>query len=76
MTTAAIEAGGEILRLEGVSKSYGDRLQADITSAGRSLASASDLDIAKALAHALAPALPAPTMIEAEAIEVKPEGEA
>ena len=53
---------------------YGDKV--DITSAGRPLTVASDLDIAKALAHALAaPVLLAPTVIDAEAIEVKPEGE-
>jgi hypothetical protein len=51
---------------------YGDRLQADITSAGKPLASASDLDIAKALAHALrARALPAPEPLDVVATEVK-----
>jgi hypothetical protein len=52
---------------------YSEKFQADITSAGKPLASASDLDVAKALAHALQ-ALPAP-VIDAEAVEVKPEGE-
>lgn len=52
---------------------YGDKV--DVTSAGKPLISASDLDIAKALAHALVPALPAPTVIDAEATDVKPEGE-
>jgi hypothetical protein len=48
---------------------YGDKL--DVTSAGKPLAAVSDLDIAKALANALAaPALSAP-VIDAEAIEVK-----
>jgi terminase small subunit-like protein len=52
---------------------YGDRL--DVTSAGKPLTSASDLDIAKALARALAvPALPAPEPIDVVATEVK-EGE-
>jgi hypothetical protein len=53
---------------------YGDKV--DVTSAGRPLISASDLDIAKALAHALTPALPAPEPIEVEAVEVKPGGDA
>jgi terminase small subunit-like protein len=54
---------------------YGDRLHADITSGGKALASASDLDIAKALAHALqARALPPPEPIDVEAVPVK-EGE-
>ena len=53
---------------------YGDKL--DLTSAGKPLAVASDLDIAKALAHALAvPALPAPMPIDVEAVPVEPEGE-
>jgi hypothetical protein len=52
---------------------YGDKL--DVTSAGKPLVVASDLDIAKALAHALAPALPAPEPIEVEAVPVEPEGE-
>jgi hypothetical protein len=52
---------------------YGDKL--DVTSAGKPLASASDLDIAKALAHALAPALPAPEPIDVESVPVEPEGE-
>jgi hypothetical protein len=60
-------------------KVFGDRIQADVTSGGRPLASATDLDIAKALAHALAaPALPAPEpldVIDVEAVPVKPEGE-
>jgi hypothetical protein len=54
-------------------KVFGDKL--DVTSAGKPLASASDLDIAKALAHALAPALPAPEPIEVEAVPVEAEGE-
>ena len=55
---------------------YGDRVTADITSGGKPLVSASDLDIAKALAHALAvPALLAPEAIDAEAVPVEPEGE-
>jgi hypothetical protein len=54
-------------------KVFGDKL--DVTSAGKPLASASDLDIAKALAHALAPALPAPEPIDVEAVPVEPEGE-
>ena len=54
---------------------YGDKI--DLTSAGKALTSASDLDIAKALAHALAaPALLAPPVIDAEATEVKLEGDA
>ena len=59
------------------SKSYGDRLQADMTCAGKPLTSASDLDIAKALAHALAaPASAgADESIDAEAVPVEPEGE-
>jgi hypothetical protein len=53
---------------------YSDRAQVDITSAGKPLASASDLDIAKALAHALAArALPAPVPLDAEAMPVKDE---
>jgi hypothetical protein len=57
---------------------YGDKI--DVTSAGKPLASVSDLDLAKALAHALAPALPAPidvTPLDAEAVPVpdEPEGE-
>jgi hypothetical protein len=52
---------------------YGDKL--DVTSAGKPLTSASDLDIAKALAHALMPALPAPEPIDVEAVPVKEEGE-
>jgi hypothetical protein len=52
---------------------YGDKL--DVTSAGKPLASATDLDIAKALAHALAaPALPPPEPIDVEAVEVEREG--
>jgi hypothetical protein len=55
-------------------KVFGDKL--DVTSAGKPLVVASDLDIAKALAHALAaPALPAPEPIDVEAVPVKPEGE-
>jgi hypothetical protein len=53
---------------------YSEKFQADITSAGKPIGSASDLDIAKALAHALAaPALP---LIEVEAVPIEPEGEA
>jgi hypothetical protein len=54
---------------------YGDRVTADITSGGKPLASASDLDIAKALAHLLSPALPAPELLDVEAVPVKEEGE-
>jgi hypothetical protein len=54
-------------------KIFGDKL--DVTSAGKPLAAASDLDIAKALAHALLPALPAPEPIDVEAVPVKEEGE-
>ena len=58
-------------------KVFGDKV--DVTSAGKPLVAASDLDIAKALAHALAvPALPAPIELEAievEAVPVEPEGE-
>jgi terminase small subunit-like protein len=55
---------------------YSEKFQADITSAGRPLSSATDLDIAKALAHVLAaPALAAPEPIEVQATEVKLEGE-
>jgi hypothetical protein len=57
---------------------YGDKVQADITSGGKSLAPSSDLDIAKALAHALqARALPAPepVALDVEAVPVEPEGE-
>ena len=58
---------------------YGERFQADITSGGKPLSVASDLDIAKALAHALAvPALPAPEpldVIDVDAVPVKLEGE-
>jgi hypothetical protein len=53
---------------------YGDKL--DVTSAGKPLVVASDLDIAKALCHALTPALPAPEPIDVEAVPVEPEGEA
>ena len=52
-------------------KVFGDRV--DVTSDGKPLAAASDLDIAKALAHVLAPALPAPEVIEAEATPVEPK---
>lgn len=53
---------------------YGDKL--DVTSAGKPLTVASDLDIAKALANALAaPALPAPEAIEVEVVPLTPEGE-
>ena len=56
---------------------YSERFQADLTSDGKPLMVASDLDIAKALARALAAhALPAPTVIDAVATEVTPEGEA
>jgi hypothetical protein len=55
---------------------YSEKFQADITSAGKPLASATDLDIAKALAHALAaPALPAPEPLDVEAVPVEKEGE-
>jgi hypothetical protein len=54
---------------------YSDRAQVDITSAGQPLTSASDLDIAKALAHALqARALPAPEPIDVESVPVDEEG--
>jgi hypothetical protein len=56
---------------------YSEKFQADITSAGRPLTSVSDLDLAKALAHALAaPALPAPEPLDVEAVPVREEGEA
>jgi hypothetical protein len=56
---------------------YSEKFQEDITSAGKPLASATDLDIAKALAHALAApaALPAPEPIDVEAVPIEPEGE-
>ena len=57
-------------------KVFGDRISADLTTNGQSLYLASDLDIAKALAHALAvPALPAPEPIDVEAVPVSEEGE-
>jgi hypothetical protein len=56
---------------------YSDRAQVDITSAGKPLASASDLDIAKALAHALAArALPAPEAIDVEVVPVPAHAQA
>ena len=52
-------------------KVFGDQIGADLTTNGQSLYLASDLDIAKALAHALAvPALPAPEPIDVEAVPV------
>jgi hypothetical protein len=59
---------------------YSEKFQADITSAGKPLAAVSDLDLAKALAHALAaPALPAPVIdgevVEVETVPMKNEGE-
>jgi hypothetical protein len=53
-------------------KVFGDKV--DVTSDGKPLVAASDLDIAKALARALTGSLP-PTVIDAVAIEHKPEGE-
>jgi hypothetical protein len=56
-------------------KVFGDKL--DVTSAGKAISSASDLDIAKALARALAAqALPAPEPLDAESVPVKDEEKA
>jgi hypothetical protein len=55
---------------------YSEKFQADLTSGGKPLAAVSDLDLAKALAHALTvPALPAPEPLDVEAVPVNEEGE-
>jgi hypothetical protein len=60
-------------------KVYGDRVQADVTSDGKPLqaidASAAIEALLAALPSLAPAALPAPTVLDAEATEVKPEGE-
>jgi hypothetical protein len=54
---------------------YSEKFQEDITSAGKPLASATDLDIAKALAAPAALPAPEPEPIDVEAVPIEPEGE-
>jgi hypothetical protein len=70
-----IDAELRLARVEHPAR-YGERVAADITSAGKALTAVSDLDIAKALAHALAErALPAPAL-EVEAVPAGSSAEA